>query len=210
MPHETILRTQALDVDARLADFNLDRDIIDDVRRAAVAARNSATPHHPPGHGGQMAFGDAVAVLRDALVGRGYRAVTEQNVSLCVHDGLGVAILIATGNAGTGDPTRTPTVERARGPRWCEAVERNQLSLALLDAPFLATSGRRRRTWVLLLRQSGDQMLAEFSLPRTVEAGRPALWGERNILPALELGVEFPAEAASEPTPEIEIDIVAR
>ncbi len=208
MPHPTIIRTETADVDARLSELGLTRAMIDEVRRVAVAARNSATGHHPRNHGGLMAFGEAVRALRDESSATGFRAVWEGGLEICLNEALGIAILVGKGNAGTGKPDQHSSTQYPRGPRGREVLESNQMVLFDKQQPDRPA----RRTWLLLIRQTDEHVWSELSLAAAVgEDGKVAVWDERIIFPPFDLGAPEPtALSPTEPTPEIEISIVSR
>lgn len=220
---QTVVRTESADVEARLAELSIPRGAIDEVLRASIAGRNSATPHHARNYGGTRAYHEAVCTARDELVWHGFRPHHEGGLEMCVHDELGIAIMVVAGDSDTGRPDGEPSTARERGPSGVDVIDKNrQVSMFMSypgfdvrTRPTAEPSRSRRRTWMLLHRQTKTHMWSELSLAVSVDKdGRPDGWEERIIFPPLVLGAPEPTGTAPiepiEPTPEIEIDIVAR
>jgi hypothetical protein len=209
MPHVTNIYSLPDQVDERLAALGLSMPMIDEVIRVSVAARNSATAHHPRTHGGLMAYGDSVRALRDEASTAGFRAINDGGLEMCVNDDRGIAILIGRGNGGTGKADQNSSTLYRRGARGRQVLESNQLMLF----PGRNQAIVYRKTWMLLIRQDGDHVWAELSLAAAIGTdGKVALWDERIIFPPHELNGVDPVAASKpvEPTPEIDISIVPR
>lgn len=206
----TVIRTEAPDVDRRLAELGVVRAALEEVLRVAAGARNSTTEHDARIAGGSMAWLAGVRTLRDELVPHGFRPVHFFGVELCVHDALGIAIAVISGNAGTGSADRHPTTMNERGTvgRWI--AESDQLCFPAPGFGGGAQPPSTCRTWLLLLRHTEERMYSELSLVAAIGSdGAITRWAERIILPPMEFG-PVEREEVVEPTPEIEIDIVAR
>lgn len=216
LQRQTVIRTEPEDVEARLAELSIPRAAIDEVLRVAIAARNSATPHHARNYGGTRTYHETLCAVRDELAWNGFRPHHEGGLELCVHDELGLAIVVVTGDSGTGHPEIEPCTVRERGSSGIEVIEKNhQISFFTSYPEFdvrTRPSRSRRQTWMLLHRQTKKHLWSELSLAVSVDKkGNVDGWEERIIFPSLNLGAPEPSGTEPiEPTPEIEIDIVAR
>lgn len=149
------------------------------------------TPNHPPFGVGISAWTEAVAALRDGLLPIGWSRSDEKNYSLAVHPDGGMAINVATGDAGTGDPTADVSNRARKGSSTADAISVNQVQLEMdLPVPDMAhlRSDDGPLTWFLLLYRAENEVRAELSLPLDLSPdGRITRWQERIMLPSLPL-----------------------
>ena len=66
---ETKILEQSLDVDRRLSEMRLNRDLLLEVRDVARNAIMNATPFHPANAAGTFGYQDGSCALRDRFVG---------------------------------------------------------------------------------------------------------------------------------------------
>ena len=180
----------------RLAQLDLTEAILQRAIAEAAMSWANCSEHHPPSYSGYVFWGEAVRVLRDELAPFGWRAV-EDGVSLVVNEMGDIAILVESGDGGTGDPRFPVSTLRGRGPKTSEQVQLNagQLKLfATAPSPNGTLTPLRqfasRQNWMLLHRRDLSERVvhAELSLPVSVDAdGRPDGWHERIILDAVPL-----------------------
>ncbi len=111
------------------------------------------------------------------------------------------AIAVATGDEGTGHPSKPASTKHAKGPATAGLVASNQLQLAIVGAPEPYSPDYT--TWVLLFRRAGREIKSELSLPQTITQGKIVEWSERIILSSLSLDS---GDVPVMPTPEPEAD----
>src|SRR5262249_716035 len=138
----------------------------------------------------------------------GWRAVSQDGLEYLLDESDHIAVLVSTGDAGTGCPELHVSTKYPRGPRSQDVLESNQLSFIVKGRPMASP----RKTWLLLLRQTEEQILSEFSLAAAIgEDGHIALWTERIMLPPLDLGsAPGPATPELEPTEAVDIPLARR
>jgi hypothetical protein len=181
------------DVERRLGDLGLSVDII---RQAVVYGqmhRDTCTLNDPPGLPGILAWGRTIRSFGEQLVPRGWERRDDFNLSAVVNPEGDLAIVVSTGDDGTGLADLPATTKYRKGPATVAAVEVNAYQLDLFDLgrTVVALAARRapRITWMLLIARVGDQIRCELSLPSIIaDDGRVERWEERIILPPFDLG----------------------
>jgi len=200
---------QPEEVAPRLARLDL---VLDDLLipvRAGVAARRTATAHHPRAYSGWRDYGERVAALRDGLVPRAWSAAEEEGVCLTVHPEGRLAIMTAVGTSGTGTADDV-TTRRSRGKVTEKIVGVNaQLELELHYAqPEPALRNAKTPTWVLLVCVEGDEVRSELSLAEHIdEDGYIDRWVDRIPLPVIRLNDLLDDEGPDEPPADADFDV---
>src|SRR5690348_1835835 len=112
------------DANQRLSRLDLTVEDLLQAVRAGIAARRTATAHHPRAYGGWRDYGERVAALRDGLVPRGWRASEPDGLCMVEHPLGRLAVMTAVGTAGTGTSEEV-TTRRKRGERTEKVVRTN-------------------------------------------------------------------------------------
>lgn len=196
MPVKSKVFVDEVSVRARLREFDLTLEALLDVVRHYVLAINSQTEDHPSWSKGISPAGEAVFALRSRLKADGWTKEEIRNFALTVHPEGKLAINIAKGDEGTGDPDVNVISTSEKGSCTEDAVSANQLVLDL-PAPE-REQPLSRPTWYLLVRKTKSGARAEFSLPVGLEERRISAWSERIMLPSIEEDGEGPLVAGFE------------
>ena len=180
------------DVDVRLAQLGLGQSLLSDVLLQANLYRVRLTAHHPRLYRYQVMSGETVAALRDQLIPLGWNKSDDGNYELTVNDEGNIAIAVASGDEGTGNPRRTPSNRSPKGRHTVDAIAVNRQADLFADllppAKVLETTVD---TWVLLHCVKADKIEAELSRPNEIgEDGKIISWSERILLPAIPLDAE--------------------
>jgi hypothetical protein len=197
----------------RLAELDLDIETIHFALRAADAERRTCTPFDPPVLGPWLQWAKTIGAIREQLVPRGWTMDNSANVPRTVHPSDRFAMVVNTGDSGTGDLRRPVSTKYPRGLASQQAIHANR-QLVLFGNTFNDNGqreGSERETWLLLIRFVDDQVRAEISLPAEVtEEGSITLWNERIPIPPLPLD---PIEGINNPPddgPDFDISVVPR
>jgi hypothetical protein len=217
---QLVIRTDADDVDSRLAELGLSRAVLEEPVAQGVMARSECTPNDPPLFPGISVWARTVRSLREKLipVPFGWSRCDEGNYPLCVSPDGKLAIAVATGDENTGNPNVMPMTKSPKGPRTQNAISVNQYNgqgnlfetLPEFDPEVLLN--KDRVTWILL--QHFDQVRREvrfeLSLP-TSYSGRIDGWSERIIFGAISTD---PSQVIPVPTlpnlPDIDVPLRRR
>jgi hypothetical protein len=174
---------------AVIHELGVSPEILGEAALAGEQARDRSTGHHPPAAPGLFFWCECVRTLRDRLVPQQWTKDETDNYSTVVSPDRRVAIAVATGGAGTGQPGFTPTTKHPKGQATLNAIQLNQLDLFRKTQP--ATIGAPI-TWLLLVSRlrDGDKeyIVSEISRPGSItESGWIATWETRYILPPIEI-----------------------
>lgn len=185
----------------RLPELGLTVDVV----AAALAAADRESGHcsdlDPPILEGLLRWGRATRALREQLVPRGWTYDNPNNLARTIHPSGDFAVVVATGDEGTGLPSSGAGPRHARGFATEQAIHANgQLSFEFGALIQLTTSGRATglghlQTWFLLYHATPEVFRTELSLPQGFERGRITEWTERILLPPL------PRAPLTEPVP---------
>ena len=180
------------DHDAQLAKLGLTLEQLAEARGRAQHDVDECTDLDPPGSRGQVRHMRTVRYLREILIPHGWIPDDTGNVGAVVSPDGTVAIVVTSGDAGTGLLIHRPKTKYPKGEVTHRRVRQNiQLSLFedLTEEPLDDDVDEpTRTTWVLLQHPAGDVVRAELSCPMGVDdAGRINEWSERIILPELPL-----------------------
>lgn len=210
---------QPADVDNRLAEIGLNKEILLEAVHAGQMAWAVCTPNHPGLYPGLAAWAETVKTFRDLAMPEGWTRSDEGNLPFTVAPSGAVALTVATGDENTGCESKSPCTKSTKGPRTKKAIKENKDQLRLFgDVRLLPEDLRQvngRMTWILLIHR--DRFLNEVrcELARPVKMnpdGRVDGWAERIILGSIPLGgdvVQVPSEPAPQ-TPEIVVNINRR
>lgn len=190
MPFKARVLTDEKSVRARLIELDLTLEALLDVVRHYALAMNSQTDDHPTWSKGIGPAGEAVYALRSRLKAEGWTREEVKSFALTVHPRGELAINIAKGDEGTGDPLVNVSTTSEKGACTEFAVQANQflLDLPVPDQP----PSTSRPTWYLLVRKTFHGIRAEFSLPVGLVDKHISLWEERLMLPMISEDGEEP------------------
>ena len=171
-----------LDVVSRLSELGLTISKLREVLRHIAVTANSHTEDHPSWGPGITTASEAVFSLRGVLRDDGWTREEEKGFALTVHPENKIAINIAKGDEGTGDPDSDVTTVSDKGICTVLAITENQLCLKL-SLPDIKEP-HKRATWYLLYCRKRGGIFGELSLPVGMsETKHISLWRERIILP---------------------------
>jgi hypothetical protein len=150
---------------------------------------------------GLLRWGRTTAFLREELIPVGWSFDNPRNLARTIHPSGEFAIVIATGDEGTGLASHEAGPRHAKGYATEQAIHANgQLSFEFGSLLHVTQQGQAAglgalKTWFLLYHGEPDCFRVELSLPEAFEGGRITRWTERILLPAV------PRGPATEPAP---------
>lgn len=179
------IHSDVLDVHGRLDQLGLTVAALQESVRQGYMARARLTANHPRIFFGSSMWAETVAALRDNLRPDKWFKSDDSNYELTINPGSDLAIVVTTGDDGTGLAHLDPSNKCPKGTNTADAIAvNNQLDLfAELLPPLEEKSGFT--TWVLLIHVAVDEVRAELSLPSDIVNGKIKAWKERIIMPAL-------------------------
>ena len=183
------------DAEPILETMGLSREIMADVCRRGLGKYLDATPFHPPNAAGLFLYLEMVQALRQHLVPTGWEQ-NDDGLALTIHEELGHAIAVRSGDAHAGDPDKTPSFKYPESTTMQQAIGGNARQLGLFDdkpgfEAYATPAAAKRvdfdklRTWWLLhcVDTGRGVMRAELSLPVNIgENGETDQWETRIIL----------------------------
>lgn len=182
------------DRDARLAQLGLQADWITAVVRNGFVSRSWWTLNHPAFVAGILWWAETIARLRETLAPVGWWRQDVRNYALCVSPDGAIAIAVSSGNAATGRRGLTPRTNAAKGASTIEAVDDNcqqlELDLPGVESTVVNLPRTPRKTWILLVHRSENEVRYELALPVHVDDQRGFVdrWAERIIFDPIDLG----------------------
>lgn len=186
----------------RLAELDLTVDAIAIALAAADHESAQCSDLDPPILAGLLRWGRATRALREQLVPLGWTYDNPNNLARTIHPTGDFAVVLATGDEGTGLPDSGAGPRHARGFATEQAIHANgQLSFEFGSLLQLAT-GRSAgighlQTWFLLYHPDPEYFRVELSLPRVIDRGRITRWTERILLPPLPRRVPIEATGSA-------------
>lgn len=215
-----VLVSQPIEVRSHLQQLGLNESILNQVAHRALAARSMITANHPPTAAGLAAWMEGVAATRDLLLPPPYNwhAETINNLALTVNKSGTLAIIVASGDEGTGRRDMEPCTNSKKGPNTRSAVERNLDQWRLfpddINKEDLIKASAGRTTWLFLLHYDGinEQMNFELSQPvQMTDNDHVKGWSIRIILRPISFeGTPDDGHKSIEPSPEIDIKVKKR
>jgi hypothetical protein len=177
----------ANEVNVRLAELGLNREVLIDALRQGELQRRLASHLDPPAAPGFNAWSRSTRALRENLGGQGWTP-SDRGLSTVVNPDNTMAIAVTTGNESTGQPDMDADAspKYPRGPATVEAVRANN-QLELFDSGDYANASESEdsqpQTWFLMFHSTVDGIWAELSCPDGMSAdGRVESWSERIVL----------------------------
>jgi len=178
-------------VDARLREMGLSATVLLSALNAGIASLALASPNHPPNFGGTSLWAEAVRVLRELLIPKGWRKDNSYNFPTVVSPDRKIAVAVASGDEGTGIRKGNPSTHYPRGTVMQRRVEANS-QLPLFDdirrADDAESAEEAEATWMLLHYRERGQLRCELSLPISInDSGFVENWAERIILTPIQI-----------------------
>lgn len=177
---------------SRLPELGLSLEVVAATLAAADRAAAACSDLDPPILEGLLRWGRATRALREQLIPVGWTYDNPNNLARTIHPSGEFAVVVATGDEGTGLPSSGAGPRHSRGYATEQAIHANgQLTFEFEALVRLtATAGRsgglgHLQTWFLLYHPTPDGHRAELSLPQGFDRGRITEWTERILLPVL-------------------------
>lgn len=183
MPAEAQIFVEYEEVRNRLEQLGLTVELLQEVVRHYAIYLNSQTEDHPTWGRGITPASEAIYALRNILRPLGWSREEEKGFALTIHPNNELAINIAKGDEGTGNPKAKVTSSSEKGICTEEALNENEQYSFDLMVPEVVGVVPKRPTWYLIVRKKADGMHAEFSLPIGLVEKKICEWRERIILP---------------------------
>lgn len=216
--NNTIMHAELIDVHSRLSELGLTLAALQEAVNAGYLARTRLTLHHPRIYWGYVFWAETVAELRNQLRVQGWDKTDNGNYERTVNPEKDIAIVVTTGDGGTGCTDLNASNRNPKGTNTVDAIEENicQLSLPILDNnQSLQQNSTSCITWILLVHVAKNEIRSELSIPSKIEKGKILSWKERIILPATprdDDGFDIDIDYNNAPPlpPEIDIPVMRR
>lgn len=203
----------------RLAELGLTEEVLRNALMAGDLARAACTENDPPLFRGVTFWGRTTRALRDQLAPQGWEKDDTAGFATVRNKAIGVAVVVVSGDAGTGDPGATPRSRFRKGAITIAVVDNNAQQLELFSLVREGPEPKQQPpdengliTWALLsYRAPGSKEIrAELSLPSSIDDdGRMGEWTQRLILAPIpyDKGTSTPPPA---PTSEIDVPVARK
>ncbi|CAJ4098311.1 Uncharacterised protein [Burkholderia pseudomallei] len=182
------------EVESRLSQLGLTRDIVIEVVQACVAGYAGCTDNDPPGAPGYSSWRYGVRRSRELLRPLGWLKDNTGGYATCLNREKKVRLAIMNADDGAGIPDRVPQNRSKKGPNSERAAFNNKQvhQFALPDADdwpvpegeVLVTDLSEYATWHVCVFIKGDIVQAELSLLGDFDGGYASECLEKIILVA--------------------------
>jgi hypothetical protein len=209
-----IVRSETWDVDRRLRDFDLTRDVLIEIVKACVAARGDCTDNDPPAAPGWMSWSRGTRRARELLRPREWEKDDTNSFSTVVNHRRRIRVAVSNTDDGTGVLYALPRNNSRKGTASERAIGQNGTLPLFPDLPvsmappkpqtLQAVPTGEYATWYLCVYAEDDAVRAELSLPIDIEGGflkdfreriiflGPDDWGQVDLTgPDDDLGPDF-------------------
>lgn len=194
----------------RLEQLGVNEGALREAVRQGHLQRARLTLNHPVLYHGSNMWGETVAGLREQLRPLGWIRQDIGCYALTVHEELQLAITVASGDEGTGNPHAHPCNRSKKGRNTVDAIEANrQIEMFELPPPESQDDGYDKQTWMLMhyTDMLKGEIRLELSRPSSISKdGKISEWAERIILNSIPFDDEL-VEIYPLSGPDIEIDI---
>ena len=198
------------EITRRLAQLGVNEVVVREAVYQGHLQRTRLTLNHPIIYHGLNMWGEIVAALRDQLRPLGWNRQEIGSFALTVHEDRKLAITVASGDEGTGNPSAHPCNRSKKGRNTVDAIEANrQLELFERLPPEDHVDGDDKQTWVLMHHTDTTRGEIRLELSRPSEIGNDGKiseWAERIILSSIPFDDEL-VEIYPPSGPDIDIDI---
>jgi hypothetical protein len=194
-PKRTV--SDPIEITDLLVPMDLTQEYLATAIRFGEARRDACTPNDAPVVPSFLAWAYTLRKLRDDGP-IGVWEKSDQALNLIINRSKRIAISVASGGEGTGDPNATPTTKRPVGIATLRAVFRNRQGvLDLKYANVQHVGAEDCITYLLLRRRENDKAFWELSVPDVIGIdGFVVDWSERLVFPPIDLA----------PLPDFQID----
>lgn len=173
--------------------------------------RTRLTLNHPRTFPGLVMWGEIVAALRDQLRHLDWIRQDVGSFPVTVNEALNLAIAVASGDEGTGNPYAHPSNRSKKGRNTVEAIEANR-QMVLLFEEFMQEvkeDVEGNQTWILMHHTdtTKGEIRFELSLPADIgNDGKITSWSERILLGSISFDDDL-VEILQPGGPDIDIEI---
>lgn len=171
--------------------------------------RTRLTLNHPVIYHGLNMWGEVVAALRDQLRPLGWVRDDVGSFALTVHEERKLAITVASGDEGTGNPSVHPTNRSRKGKNTVDAIEANRQFELFEQLPPELEKEAGHQTWVLMHHTDTARSEIRLELSRPLNIGKDGKitdWAERIILASIPFDDQL-VEIYPPSGPDIDINI---
>lgn len=172
-----IVRSEAWDINQRLTELDLTKDILLDIVRACVAGRNGCTENDPSNAPGYETWRYGIRRAREILRSQGWEKDESGNYPAVVNHKRRFRLVVMNTDGGTGLPISVPQNRCKKGKNSERAAHANQHSLFGSDempvpSPKEAVPKLKGyTTWHLCVFIEGDTVRADFCLLSKFKSG---------------------------------------
>lgn len=201
------------EVDARLASFEVTREELQQAVQLTAAARADSVPDDPASAAGQLSYIYGTRYIRQLFRPKGWLSDNQENIAAVLEPKTGRRIVYQNVIQAC-QPFASPRAISAKGAAACRMVDVAQGQLFdLADTPEVVPLSKihslNSQVWYLCVSFENDNVLAELSLPATIEDGNFSGFLERIFIsdgaaPPLKVG------AGGEPPIEFEPQILRK
>lgn len=186
---EPITRTEPWDVDCRLVELDLTREVLIDIVKASVAGSGDCSDNDPPSARGYESYRQGTRRARELLCGEVWEKDDSGNFCSVINHKRRLKLVVMNSDDGAGLPGRIPQNRCRKGPNSERAAEINaqiglfqpgELPLSSLKGVPPATHGYT--TWHLCVFIDGETVRAELSLLNRFRFGYFTGFFEKNIV----------------------------
>lgn len=206
----SILYDAPEEISARLAQLRVTETALREAIYQGHLQRTRLTLNHPSIYHGLNMWGEVVKALRDQLRSMDWVRKDVGSFALTVHDELGLAVTVASGDEATGNPQAHPTNRSKKGRHTVDAIEANrQLELFEQLPPEIQGKEGGDQTWVLMHHTDVHKKEIRVELSRPLDIGKDGkitAWAERIILDSISFDEEM-VEILQPGGPDIDIEI---
>lgn len=193
----------------RLQQLGLDEALLREAVYQGHLQRARLTLNHPFIYHGLNMWGEVVAALRDQLRPLEWVRQDIGSYALTVHEERKLALTVASGDEGTGNPLAHPTNRSRKGRNTVDAIEANRQLELFEQLPPESDKDEGNQTWVLMHHtdHARSEIRVELSRPLSIgKDGKITAWAERIILGSIQFDDQL-VEIYPPSGPDIDIDI---
>lgn len=166
---KSIVRVDSWDIDSRLADFDLSKEVLIDIVKASVSGQNGCTDNDPPGARGYESYRWGTRMARELLRQQGWEKDDTGGYATVINHDRKFRMVVMNADDGAGLIDRVPQNRCKKGAASERVANNNVLSLFRPEelpipgvAPSSAADGYS--TWHLCVYIKGETVRAELSL----------------------------------------------
>lgn len=205
----TVLFDNPQEIASRLEQLGLEESALREAVNQGHLQRTRLTLNYPLIYHGLNMWGEVVAALRNQLRPLDWVREDIGSYALTVHEERKLAITVASGDEGTGNPSAHPSNRSRKGRNTVEAIEANRQLELFEQLPPEMEAEEGKQTWVLMHHTdtARGEIRVELSRPLSIgNDGKIAAWAERIILSSIPFDDEL-VEIYPPSGPDIDIDI---